>query len=51
MDNTGNDEWSWQTQANSGVLSFKFLINDKSWCSGENFVAVLGETSIWTPTF
>lgn len=51
MENTGDDEWSWQTKANSGVLSFKFLINDQHWCSGENFVSVPGETSIWTPTF
>jgi hypothetical protein len=51
MENTGNDEWSWQTKANSGVLSFKFLINDQYWCSGENFVSMPGETSIWTPTF
>lgn len=51
MENTGDDEWSWQTKPYSGVLSFKFLINDKNWCLGENLVAVPGETSIWTPTF
>jgi len=52
MENAGNDVWVWTTNAVSeGVVSFKFLINDESWASGDNLTAQAGETTTYYPSF
>lgn len=52
MENTGGDEWSWSTNAaGSQTLTFKFLINDQTWSSGDNFTVAAGETATLTPSF
>jgi hypothetical protein len=51
MENRAGDEWSWSTQAASGPLTFKFLINDEVWSAGDNYTANPGDTFASTPTF
>ncbi len=51
MDNIGTDRWEWKTVAPHPGISFKFLINDQVWSSGENFFVVHGGTSLSSPEF
>ncbi|HRC71607.1 MAG TPA: hypothetical protein PK880_03630 [Candidatus Competibacter sp.] len=52
MENAGNDVWVWTTNAvPEKKVSFKFLINDESWCAGENMTAAAGETTTLYPAF
>ena len=52
MENAGNDVWVWTTNAvPEKQVSFKFLINDESWCAGENMTAAAGETTTLYPAF
>ncbi len=52
MENAGNDVWVWTTnEAGTAAVSFKFLINDESWCAGDNMTAEAGETTTLYPSF
>ena len=52
MKNVENDVWVWTTnEAIEGAVEFKFLINDESWCVGENMSAPAGETTTLSPAF
>jgi hypothetical protein len=51
MENAGSDEWSWSTTSATGEITFKFLINDDIWSTGENFTVAAGDTSISSPAF
>ncbi|MFO1420425.1 MAG: hypothetical protein U1F59_05735 [Candidatus Competibacteraceae bacterium] len=52
MKNVENDVWVWTTnEAIGGDVSFKFLINDESWSSGDNMSAPAGETTTLSPSF
>ena len=52
MENAGNDVWVWTTnEAGTAAVSFKFLINDESWCAGDNMTAAAGETTTLYPSF
>ena len=51
MENTATDEWSWTSQTATSPLTFKFLINDEIWSTGDNHTVAPGDTSISTPVF
>jgi outer membrane biosynthesis protein TonB len=52
MENAGNDVWVWTTnEAKEGGVSFKFLINDAGWSTGDNMTAPAGETTTLFPAF
>lgn len=52
MENAGNDVWVWTTnEVREGTISFKFLVNDESWSTGDNMTALAGETTTLYPSF
>jgi hypothetical protein len=52
MENAGNDVWVWTTnEAGAAAVSFKFLINDVDWSTGDNMTAPVGETTTLYPAF
>jgi hypothetical protein len=51
MQNAGSDEWYWSTIAPAEKLTFKFLINDQIWSTGEDLTATRGETVVAKPSF
>ncbi|MBS1223045.1 MAG: hypothetical protein H6R23_2665 [Proteobacteria bacterium] len=52
MENAGNDVWVWTTnEAGAAAVSFKFLINDVDWSTGDNMTAPAGETTTLYPAF
>jgi hypothetical protein len=51
MTNTHPDRWEWKTVLPSDHIEFKFLINDRIWCDGENLSVLAGGTSISSPSF
>ena len=52
MENAGNDVWVWTTnEAGTAAVSFKFLINDADWSTGDNMTAPAGETTTLYPSF
>lgn len=51
MDCQKSDEWVWQSNAVTGPLEFKVLLNDQVWSSGPNGVVLPGATFIFEPSF
>jgi hypothetical protein len=51
MENTGSDEWVWQSDEVRAELEFKVLINDQQWSVGPNGVVFPGATVVFEPTF
>jgi hypothetical protein len=51
LDNVSPYEWSFQTNAAKGELTFKFLINDEVWAEGDNLTVTAGGTSVSSPVF
>jgi hypothetical protein len=51
MENTGSDEWVWQSTAVASELEFKVLLNDEVWSSGPNGVVFPGATVVLEPVF
>lgn len=52
MENAGNDVWVWTTnEVREGTISFKFLVNDEGWSTGDNMTALAGETTTLYPSF
>ncbi len=51
MTNTGPSEWIWKSDAVTGELEFKVLLNDQQWASGPNGVAFPGATVVLEPSF
>lgn len=47
----GGVEWYWTAETADGPISFKFLINDETWASGENVTINAGDTHISKPSF
>lgn len=45
-----SDRWTITLQSTTPV-SFKFLVNDMTWCFGEDYVAKPGERACITPVF
>lgn len=51
MENTGIDEWLWESDDVETELEFKVLINDEQWSAGQNGVVFPGATVVFEPTF
>lgn len=51
MKNTGPNQWEWTTNAQSGTIELKFLINDQQWNEGQNMQVTRGSTAVAEPTF
>lgn len=49
--NISATEWAFDTDKATGLLTFKFLINDQIWAEGDNIVAEAGSRSIGAPVF
>ncbi len=45
------DEWLWEQLVPGGSVSFKVLLNDNQWCSGEDYVVNAGDSIICRPEF
>lgn len=44
-------EWHWIAETDCGPISFKFLIDDKTWALGENITINAGDVHISEPMF
>lgn len=51
LDCVADDKWSISLSETSKPIVFKFLINDVTWCEGDDFVAQPGSTLTVTPVF
>ncbi len=47
----GEDEWLWEQFVPKGDISFKFLVNDELWSTGEDFTVSVGDSIICKPEF
>lgn len=46
-----DDLWSFTVSATARPIVFKFLINDETWCSGDDYVASPGKRVVLAPSF
>ena len=44
-------EWHWTAETDAEPISFKFLVNDETWATGENVTINAGDVHISSPTF
>lgn len=51
MENLGPDTWQWSTTKANNEFEVKFLVNDDTWCDGENLVVKPGSSVGITPAF
>lgn len=51
LDCVADDKWSITISETSKPVVFKFLINDQTWCAGDDYVAQPGATLTVTPAF
>ncbi len=51
LDCLKDDLWSFTIEAAAKPIIFKFLINDETWCTGDDFVVEPGNKITLTPTF
>lgn len=51
MDCVSDDKWSLTLGETERPIVFKFLVNDLTWCTGDDFVAQPGSTVTITPVF
>jgi len=51
MQCVGEDEWLWEQLVCRGSLSFKILINDQAWSTGEDMILEAGESITVHPSF
>ena len=51
LKNVSASEWIFDTNKATGLLTFKFLINDQIWAEGDNIVAEAGSKSVSSPRF
>ena len=51
MNSTGADEWSITLPSSKSQVIFKFLVNDISWNTGEDYVADSGSEVVLVPSF
>ena len=45
------DEWLLELPESSGPIVFKFLLNDKEWCVGDDYRIAAGGESTFAPVF
>ena len=46
-----DDLWSFSIEAAAKPIVFKFLINDETWCNGDDYVVEPGNKITLVPTF
>jgi len=51
LDCVADDKWAISLAETSKPVVFKFLINDQTWCIGDDYVAQPGTTVTVTPVF
>ena len=51
MECTKDDLWSFSIEAAAKPIVFKFLINDETWCNGDDYVVEPGNKITLVPTF
>ncbi len=51
LDCVADDKWSVSLAETSKPVVFKFLINDQTWCTGDDYVAQPGTTVTVSPVF
>jgi hypothetical protein len=51
MECVGGECWSWSAESVDGDITFKVLVNDQHWASGDNLTVTAGETASFTPAF
>ena len=51
MKNISSAEWVFDTTKASGMITFKFLINDQIWAESDNLTIQAGSKSISSPEF
>lgn len=51
LDCVADDKWAISFAETSAPVVFKFLINDRTWCAGDDYIAQPGSTLIVTPAF
>ncbi|MFT3829820.1 MAG: hypothetical protein QM691_08970 [Opitutaceae bacterium] len=51
LDCLKDDLWSYTIEAAARPIIFKFLINDETWCTGDDFVVEPGNKITLVPTF
>jgi hypothetical protein len=51
LDCVADDKWSAVFEETAKPIVFKFLINDQTWCTGDDYVAQPGATLTVTPSF
>ena len=51
MDCAGADEWTATVKGASAPVVFKVLINDETWCAGNDYVVEPGQSVTVNPTF
>ncbi len=51
MDCTADDKWVVTLSDATGPLTFKFLVNDATWCAGNDYVVAPTETVTLVPSF
>jgi hypothetical protein len=51
LQNSGSDSWALTLSGVENSFTFKFLLNDTVWSTGEDYSAAPGETVTVTPAF
>lgn len=51
MDCVGSDAWTATVKGATDAVVFKVLINDETWCTGNDYVVQPGQTVTVNPTF
>ncbi|HEY5552273.1 MAG TPA: hypothetical protein VIK52_10300 [Opitutaceae bacterium] len=46
-----DDLWAFNVAATARPIVFKFLINDETWCAGDDYVATPGKRIVLAPSF
>jgi hypothetical protein len=46
-----DDLWAFTVSSTARPIVFKFLINDETWCSGDDYVAAPGKRIVLAPSF
>jgi len=51
MDCVADDRWSLVLTESARPILCKFLLNDETWCAGEDYLVKPGSSEVFTPVF
>jgi hypothetical protein len=51
MNCLADDRWSLTIAESAQPIVFKFLLNDETWCAGDDLIAAPGKAASFTPEF